>query len=250
MTEINLYCFPYAGAGTAGFRAWARELAPGISVQPVILPGRDARAGDPLLQSFDEALDYFREEVIPALAAPYAFYGHSMGALLAFEAAHEAQRRGAAPLMHLLVSGSSAPQFGPRPPISRDLSDDEFMERIRELGGTPPQVLHNRELVEFVLPILRADFAVAETYVYRPRAPLPVPISVWGGGEDEPTENELRAWQDQAAGRFRLRMLPGGHFFIHSARTPFLGALQSDLRETMRRARDAGELVAAPLEGG
>lgn len=250
MSGINLYCFPHAGGGAAAFRTWVPELAPRVHLQPVVLPGRGARLSEPILQSFDEAFRYLRDEVVPAAVPPFAFYGHSMGALLAFEAAREVERRRNAPLLHLFVSGSSAPQFGPRPPLLRHLDDDAFIERIQTLGGTPPEILRNRELVELVLPILRADFAVAETYTYEPRTPLRAPISVWGGHEDEPTEAELGAWREVTTSRCLLRMLPGGHFFVHSARDQLLRALRGDLEETLQQTRGAGNLADGALDPG
>jgi medium-chain acyl-[acyl-carrier-protein] hydrolase len=177
---------------------------------------------EPLVEALAAAL--------PLAGVPFAFFGHSMGALIAFELARELARRGRPGPLHLFVSGRRAPQVPDREEPLHRLPDPEFVVRLRELNGTPEEVLANGELMQLLLPLLRADFAVHETYEYRPGEPLAVPISALGGIADpEVRRDDLEAWRPETRGAFRLRMLPGDHFFLLSARRLVTEAVARDL---------------------
>jgi medium-chain acyl-[acyl-carrier-protein] hydrolase len=225
---MRLYVFPYAGGSAAAARDWDGRLGPQVEVTAVPLPGREVLIKEPPLVDHREAIAYLRRTLVPTLEPPFAFYGHSMGAHLAFEVARELRRDSLAEPAHLFVSGASAPQFGPPSPHAH-LPDDQFVARLRELGGTPDAVLMHEELLLFLLPLLRADFALAESYSYLAEPPLSCPISVWGGTEDGHPRERLESWRTQTTGPFRLRMLRGGHFFIRKQRDELLAALQKDL---------------------
>jgi medium-chain acyl-[acyl-carrier-protein] hydrolase len=151
----------------------------------------------------------------PHSQLPYAFFGHSMGSLVAFELAREMRRRGLPGPELLMVSGHRAPQRpDPEPPI-HGLPEHEFLEEIRQLNGTPEAVLKNPELLQLVIPVLRADFEVCETYAYEEETPLACPIAAFGGTEDADVPREdVAAWSHQTTGPFTLRMFPGGHFYF------------------------------------
>lgn len=225
---MRLYAFPHAGGGAAATFGWRRALAPEIEVVPVALPGRDALYREAPLTSHPEALAYLRDTLFDSLEPPFALYGHSMGAHLAFAVTRELRRLGRPAPVRLCVSAAWAPQFG-APPAYADLPDDRFVERLRTIGGTPDEVLADPALLAFVLPRLRGDFALAESFRYVEEPPLDCPISVWGGLDDVYPVERLRAWREQTRGGFALRMLEGGHFFVHDNEAAMAAALRDDL---------------------
>lgn len=235
---VRLFCFPYAGGGPSVYRGWDRELPPSIEVLRVALPGREGRFGERPLRDARTAVDALAEALSGFLEPPYAFFGHSLGALLAFELTRALERRGRPGPTTLFVSGSRPPR------LRRDRKQDEpihhlpqpaFLQKLRELEGTPEEVLENAELMELFLPLLRADFEMSETYVYEPAAPLAVPILAFGGENDEHAPpSDLDAWQEETTSTFRGMRLPGGHFFLHAERRAIARAIAEALREGSR----------------
>ena len=158
--------------------------------------------------------------ILPYLDKPFAFFGHSMGGLVSFELARFMRREYSLEPVHLFISGRRAPQTKDAKPPIHDLPQAEFIQELRQLNGTPEAVLNNNELMELLVPILRADFAVLENYNYTPEAPLNCLISVFGGLQDREVELEkLEAWREQTCSSFALKMLTGDHFFIHSSQS-------------------------------
>lgn len=228
--RLRLFCFPYAGGAASSFSRWSDALPPTVQVCPVELPGRGRRQKEP---PFTELGPLVRTEVrgiLPYLDQPFAFFGHSMGALIGFEFARELRRTYGLSPAHLFVSAHRAPQLPAPDRSTRTLADGELVARLRSLNGTSEDVLAHRELLGLVLPILRADFAVCESYTYSPEAALDCPISSFGGLKD-PTasQEELEAWREQTNASFSLQMLSGDHFFVNTARGPLLQALARDL---------------------
>lgn len=179
----------------------------------------------PLAQSLATALT-------PYLDRPYAFFGHSMGALISFAVTRELRRNGAPSPVHLFMAGHRAPQLPPRQAPVYHLSDDEFLAALRQLGGTPAEVLENRDLMELMLPTLRADFTLCDTYRYGEEAALDCPITALGGiGDSEVTRADLEAWSSQTTGPFALRIFPGDHFFLRSAEFELLQVIARQLQE-------------------
>ncbi|HET9225180.1 MAG TPA: thioesterase II family protein [Thermoanaerobaculia bacterium] len=239
--RVRMFCFPYAGGGASAYRGWAGKLSVDVEVCPVQLPGREGRLRDapfehvePLIQAIADALQpYFQ-------GLPFVFFGHSMGAMIGFELARELRRRGQKMPLHLFVSGRRAPQVVEDEEPIHALPEAEFIEKIRELNGTPEEVLQHTELMRLLIPVLRADFSVNETYVYRQEEPFDIGISCFGGlGDQEVTREEAAAWKEHTRGRFRLRMLPGDHFFIHANRDMVLEAVARDLMEILAQAPGA-----------
>jgi medium-chain acyl-[acyl-carrier-protein] hydrolase len=176
----------------------------------------------------------------PYLDKPFAFFGHSLGALLAYELARFYRRHGGPQPVHLFVSGCRAPQIGEHEPPLHVLPDREFVEQLRRLGGTPPEVLDNRELLEIILPFVRADFAVCETYRHAVGPPLKVPITAFGGSDDGMvTEPMLAAWGQQTEAPFRLRLLPGAHFFLQESEAALLACITGELAVLARSSQHA-----------
>lgn len=227
--RLRLFCLPYVGGGTGIFRGWADGLPADIEVWAVQLPGRERRFAEPAIPSITELADRAVAGLGPLLDRPYAFYGHSMGALLGFEMARRLRSR---PPVKLVVAAHSAPQTpGEREMFRHRLPDDQFIEELKRLDGTPAEVLENPELLELVLPTLRTDFQAVETYAYTPAPPLACPIVAYGGQRDVnvPVEH-VEAWRELTTGPFLMHIFSGGHFFLNEQRSELFEQLRSDLR--------------------
>ena len=213
--SLRLFTFPFAGGGARAFSAWPGHLPPEVELFAAQLPGREGRFKEtPHVRLVDLVRD-LAVAIGPHLDVPYAFFGHSMGALVAFTLARELRRMGAREPQLLMVSGRRAPQLPDADPPIHALPEEEFLQELRELNGTPEAVLQNEELLQLLLPILRADFAVCETYEYAPEAPLSCPIVAFGGKDDaDAPEEDIAAWSHQTTGSFSQRMFPGDHFYL------------------------------------
>lgn len=226
--DIRLICFPHAGAGSRSYRPWMAALAPRIAVCPVLLPGREARWGEPAAHRMEELVEPIATALSDAGTRPFALFGHSFGAGVAHALACRlaADPSGPQPA-GLLVSGRPAPQLRLRLAPAHALPQADFVGRLRALNGTPPEVLSEPALLEVLLPALRADFAVNETYRPDPRVRLGLPVSAFGGRADPLAEpDELLAWRAVTTGPFRLRLFAGDHFYLHSDPVPLLAALR------------------------
>jgi surfactin synthase thioesterase subunit len=220
---LRLFCFPHAGGSAAAFQGWAQQLPLSIAVVPMRQPRASNMAG--LVAGLYDTIE-------PHLGEPFAFFGHSMGAAVAFELARLLRRRRQALPRLLLASGARAPQFrrGHVPPP--EPSDAEFVEALRRLEGTPPEVLEDPELLRVILPALREDAAIYRNYIYADEPPLDCPIRAYGGAADpNVTSAHLEAWARQTTAAFAVRLFPGGHFYLRTYREQFLAALAHDLRE-------------------
>lgn len=168
----------------------------------------------------------------PLFDKPFAVFGHSMGALIGFETVRLLRRINGPMPIHLFASGCFAPHL-PDPNPIHHLPHDEFLNELRRLGGTPREVLENQEMMELILPFLRADLTATEKYVYKDEPPLSTAISVFGAWRDPLTTREsLEAWRIHTTGQFSMRMLPGDHFFIHGMQRLLLDLIVRDLRKT------------------
>lgn len=228
--SFRLFCFPAAGGGAAAFRGWADRLPPGILVCPARLPGRESRLAEPPLRHMEPLVTALGEAIADYLDLPFALFGHSMGAVIAFELARLLRDRGKPAPAALLVSGARAPRFrlGHVPPP--EPAPEEFLRELERLEGLPPELRVNQELLRVVLPALQADAALYRGYVYREAPPLACPIRAYGGTEDpNVTPAQLEVWRQETVGDFRMRLFPGGHFFLDTARDEFLAALSADL---------------------
>ena len=243
--RLRLFCVPYAGGGDAVFRTWWQGLPADVEVCAIRLPGRDLRRAEPLISRITPLVRALADALGPELARPYALYGHSMGARVAFELARELRRRGQPEPALLAVSGRAAPHCPVRDPMHA-LATDPLLARLRRLGGTPEAVLREPELMAMLLPIVRADLAVNEVEDHRPEAPLACPIVAFGGSHDERcSRDELEGWRDHTRGGFTFEIFPGGHFFVHTASRELLAALaralvQSTPASTTDRRQDQG----------
>jgi medium-chain acyl-[acyl-carrier-protein] hydrolase len=236
--RIRLFCFPYAGGSSQIFRNWPDNLSEEIEVCLLHLPGRGTRIHEPAHARLDALVDDVFKDIVPYLSKPFAFFGHSMGALVSFELARYLRRVQAPAPSQLFLSGRSAPQIPETDPPTYNLPEPEFIQAIRSLNGTPREVLEHPELMSLMIPLLRADFSVCQTYSYVVESPLSCPITAFGGLEDDEVACEnLEGWRELTTSDFKLRMLPGDHFFLHSQEAAILRILSQELYPLVRTER-------------
>jgi medium-chain acyl-[acyl-carrier-protein] hydrolase len=237
--ELSLICFPYAGGSANLFRPWRNELPSQIALYGVQLPGRDEHLGEACLNRLQPMVDAVVDGIAAMGDKPFAFFGHSMGALLAFETARSLRRRGLAQPGALFVSAMRAPSLlSEREPIHH-LAGHEFIQKLMDLAGgiekLPPGadlMVREPELIALFQPVLRADIAAVDTYEYRRDTPLECPITACYGLDDMQTDmNSVLQWRDETTGRFEAYPLAGGHFFIHSKASELLSFMSDRLQD-------------------
>ena len=236
--RLRLFCFPYAGGSTTIYRNWPTKLQTDLEVIAIELPGRGSRIKEAPYDRLKPLVAAAAQALIPHLTKSYAFFGHSMGALVSFELARYLRRHHPDVLApsHLFVSGRSAPQCDGQRLQVHTLSEPALIKEIQRLNGTHSEILADTELLALILPLLRADFAVWDTYVYEHEEPLACPISAYAGLLDEDiTRAQVKAWGEQTSAGFRISMFPGDHFFIHANESLLLQTLARELREVVSR---------------
>jgi medium-chain acyl-[acyl-carrier-protein] hydrolase len=227
--RVRLFCFPHAGGSSLTYRPWQSQIPNFVDVCPVELPGHGTRRRESPLTSLPEMVEAAGKGIAPALDMPFAFFGHSMGALIAFEVARYLKDSGAGKPVGIFASGRQAPHLIDRDAPIHALPEAEFLKELRDYNGTPDDILHNDELMELLLPTLRADFMAIETYRGMPStSQIHCPITVVGGLADSVTREELEAWRAYTDGHFSLRMFDGDHFFLY-------GAAEAQLLEVLAR---------------
>lgn len=236
--RLRLFCFPYAGGGAAVFRHWQSRMPEGVAIVPARLPGRESRSPETPIDRIETMRDAVVEAIRPYLDEPFALFGHSMGAMIAFELARRLRREQLPLPVALLVASARAPQLRRHHVPAPSPTDEEFLAELHHIEGLPREVLENRELLEYLLPALKADSTLGRLYVYAEQPPLAIPIRAYRGSRDERLPGEVvEAWREQTTASFAIRSFPGGHFFLHTAEEEFLEAL----------ARDLGEFVPSAL---
>ena len=230
--EFRLFCFPHAGGGSAAFARWSGRLGPARTVCPVLLPGRESRSTEAPFERMGGLVDALAEAIAPYLDRPFAFFGHSMGAAVAFETARRLRRGGLAMPCAILVAGARAPRYRRGWVAPPDPAEEEFLAELRRREGMPEEVLASPRLMRVVLPALLADATLYRHYVYTEEAPLACPIRAYGGDADPDVRREhLEAWAHETGAPFALRLVPGGHFFLQSNQEAFLDVLARDVEE-------------------
>lgn len=228
--QLRLLCFPYAGGGASVFRPWAALLPPWVELCAVQLPGRENRVAEPLRRRLPALVVEAADGLLPLLDPPFALFGHSLGAVLAFELCRVFRRAGWPLPERLFVSAHVAPQRAYLRRRLHHLPDAELLRELRGYRGTPDAVLDSAELVRLLLPVVRADFELLDTYSYVPEPPLDVPISAFGAVDDvEIRLEDVAAWREQTSAEFTLREFSGGHLFLQTAPGDLVTALCEDL---------------------
>lgn len=228
--RVRLFCLPHAGGGARAFHSWSAALPASVEVCPVLLPGRETRLSEPLYTQIEPLVSVVTQELRPWLDIPYVVFGHSMGALLAFEWVRRLQREGDLMPAWLFLSGRRAPDEPGDTSLLESLTDCEFMTELsRRYNGMPDELLLDAEFMEGVLPILRADIAMVESYRFQEGESLNCPITVFAGSQDTSVNwDQSLAWKRQTSRRFAMQILPGGHFF---PQRPMLQTISSTLAE-------------------
>ena len=237
-SSARVYCLPHAGGTPGIFRPSRELLPPEIEVRIVEYAGHGSRLGEPLLDTIEQIAGSVADVVAAEPSVPYALFGHSMGSLVAFETCHVlAARRAAMPGL-LIVSGHRPPRAPRSTPLMHDASHAQFIAHLDELGATPPEVFNSPDLLELVLPVLRADFRACETYTPRDRPKLHLNIAAYGGLDDADTSrDDLLGWQLETTGECVVRMFPGGHFFVSDCPDRFVAILERDLLAALATER-------------
>jgi len=241
---LRLVALPYAGGGAAPYFRWRTSLDPRIEVVPIQLPGREGRLSEPPLTDLGMLANEIADALTPVLDRPYAIVGHSMGATIAFELAREVRRRSERMPELLIVAASAAPHQQQAGQSMSSLSDESFVaEMNRRFDGISPAVLEHKELLQLLLPALRADMTLLETFRYQDEPPLDTEIMALGGTEDRAvSRTQLADWRRHTSANFSQRMFPGGHFFLFPAS-------ERNPAEVPAAVRTISERLARLLEG-
>ncbi|MET8797150.1 alpha/beta fold hydrolase [Nocardia sp. NPDC004568] len=228
-----LLCLAGAGGGTGEFRLWHAALADSANVVPVLLPGRERRIRETTYTSVPALADDLVEAAGPILTRPFSLFGYSLGALIMYEFARRVPVRLQANLTQLFVGGQPAPSRPQTDSARSHHTDDQLVEYLDRLGGTPTELLRNRSFMRPYLSCLRADLKLAETYRYVGPAKLSCPLTAFAGSQDEYTDRRtLPAWKSETTGEFRIVELPGGHFTLRSDRNLLLTEIDNTLRRS------------------
>ena len=226
---VPLFCFPHAGGAASYFHPWSASLAPDIEVLAVQYPGREDRVGEPCVSSMADLADQIHAALGSSLPETFAFFGHSMGAILAFEVARRMAREEGRGPAHLFLSGRPAPPRH-RHRNLRLAPESVLIAELRSLGGTDPRILQDSEMLELILSAIRADYTASETYQFEPGPALSCGITAMTGDRDlRNSIEDTAAWSAHTTGAFDLRVYPGGHFYLDDCRTPVLEVISSSL---------------------
>ncbi len=213
--KVQLFALPFAGGSKYSYNSFKNKFPGFIDFIPLELPGRGERMVEPLIDSMEAMTNDVFEQIKDRLDKPYAFYGHSMGTLLAYLLTHKIKSMGLPTPLHLIVTGCGGPSSEEKEKERHKLSKSDFKKKLNEYGGSPKEILDNDDLFEFFEPIIRNDFKAVETYEYKKTEPLSTPITVMVGLSEKVTEEETKLWEIETTEHVSIRKFPGGHFFIY-----------------------------------
>lgn len=224
--SVRLFCFPHAGGSASTYRDWAVGLPSVIEVCAVELPGRGTRIREPLVDSLDQLITAVSDALLPYLDGSFVFFGHSMGGLVAFELARALRRQCRAMPLHLFLSACTPPHRHDRISPIHSLPDAELIAQLKRLNGSCPDVLEDADLQALMLPIIRNDLKLVDTYRYSPGPPLDCSLTIYGGHEDAGVPAAwLEEWRRYSSGRSSVRIFPGDHFFIAPHKATLLNSI-------------------------
>jgi medium-chain acyl-[acyl-carrier-protein] hydrolase len=235
MLHSQLFCFPYAGASSVVFNSWKKLLAPDIHLIPVELAGRGRRIHEPFYRNVNEAVDDVHNIVTSHINhLPYAFFGHSMGSMIAYEVAQKLRYSKIAKPRHIFFSGRRAPHI--EKPDEKKLhlmNDSDFRREILGLGGTPPEIFEHPELINLFIPLLKNDFRIAETEIRRHEInPFDFKITIFQGTQDDISKEETEGWRLHCNRECNILYFEGGHFFLHDHREELIKIINAALLDT------------------
>ncbi|NOK60048.1 MAG: thioesterase [Chloroflexi bacterium AL-W] len=242
--SLRMFCFSHAGSDAFAFKLWPDILPSQVELCAVQLPGRTNRLHEPAFTNMSALLDALLTALLEMLDRPFVVYGHSLGALIGFEFVRHLRQQSNRHPLHLFVSGRRAPHLPSRMVSMAHLPHDDFITELRKLNGTPEAILEHPELVQMLVPLLRSDLSLHETYTYTTQEPLDCPISAFGGLEDPRAyQSEIAEWESYTKSTFTIRMFPGDHFFVQGSREQFLQAIVHELGPYLT---EVGERPDAP----
>lgn len=231
--RIRLFCFPYAGGNAGTYLAWAEQLPSAVELVALQLPGRATRFAEPAISDMQHMIEALLKHSASFTERPYVLFGHSLGSKVAYEFAATMCRLGNRKPSHLLVSGSGAPHLpGEKIPLY-NLPEAEFIAKLEKLQGTPLEILHNKELMAMLTPLIRADFKIADTY--RPDArPIHCPLTILGGTLDQDVSADMLAgWNQLTHYPGHVHMIEGNHFFVEQNRSAVLAIVNQTLESLL-----------------
>jgi len=230
---LRLICLPHAGGGAASFYPLASLLPESIEMLAVQLPGRETRLSEPPFRRMEPLIEALMSGIRDTLAQPFAFFGHSMGALVSFELSRALRRHGLPLPQSIVVSGRRAPTIANTEPPLHRLSDPDFINALSiRYDGIPEAISNEPDLMALFIPILKADFATFETHVHRHEPPLECSLAMYGGRSDPQTAH-MAGWAELFHGECTTRLFDGGHFFVAEQRQAVAAALAQDVLATV-----------------
>ncbi len=231
----RLFCFPYSGGGASVYARWAPLLPESLELCAAQPPGREDRLAEPFASTVAALIDSLRESVCAYLDLPFVFFGHSSGAIVAFELARSLRAHGLPTPQRLIASACCAPHLRWPSPALHELPDHQLAEELRRLNGMREEALMSRELMELLLPRIRADLALLALYRCDGSRQLDCPVTAIGGLYDRSvSRQELLGWGEQTTASFRLRMVPGDHFYVNNAPDTILPLVIGEAEEVIR----------------
>lgn len=238
--KIRLFCFPYAGGSAHIYTHWHEYLPQSVEVVAVQYPGRGSRFVDTLIGSCEDMVKALLPEIMPHLDKPFAFFGHSNGGLMSFELARALQRKGVTNQLHHFLSAKRAINLPACKKPLHNLPEKEFIAELEHLGGTPPEILAQKELMELFLPVLRSDFSISETFTYTDDVKLKCKASLFYGEKDQDIpEEDVLAWQELIEQPVTAHKFEGGHFFINTEKEKVLELVNHKLVQIMAQVPGA-----------
>jgi len=229
---MRLLFFPYAGGGPPAFSQWVRELPTHMEGIVTHYPGRGSRYQEPAIKSLSTLVEKLSQAMQTLLDKPFAFFGHSLGGLVAFELTRQLRRHNLPGPQVLFISACGAPHLpAPQPPIHQ-LPDAEFLKALSTINGIPSELQNNTEIMELTLPTLRTDFEAIESYHYdSDGSPLNLPIRAYGGLDDpRVSRKRLEGWASLTNAGFKSQYFPGDHFFINTVRESIIASIAAELQ--------------------
>lgn len=228
--ELQLFCFANAGGAGSTFRRWGELVPASFEVSGVQLPGREQRRDEPFATDMGALAVELAATIADAARGRFALFGHSVGALLAFECARELRRNHGLLPDHLFVAAMGAPHLARTVPTLHDQDEAALIDRLRRMGGLPDALLGAPPLLQLLMPRIRADLQLFDTHVFRPEAPLACRVTALGGAQDPTVPRDyLSAWHEHTTGAFEVRVFPGDHFFVETGRVAVVATVVAAL---------------------
>lgn len=230
--KLRLFCFPFTGGGESIFYNWPKYFPDDIEVITIRLPGRESRINEKPYRKMVKLVGDLADGILPLFDKPFLFFGHSMGAHISFYLARHLRKKNMPHPSYIFASGARAPhlQATDSETLNYKMDDNEFIGKLNEQGSIPKEIYRNRKILEFVLPVLRADMEILNTTKYTEEAPLDCSISSFGGVYDNKvSRDDSEAWKKHTCGDFRLSMFPGKNLFLNTQQRHVIDAIIRDI---------------------